>query len=124
MSVIRFPKWVVEAIDSQMANFFWNDQENNKKCHLSNWQSLAQKKELGGMCVPNSKDLNICLLASWVQRYHEVDGKLWRNIVDHKYNGCLPNLFCCNVRNNSPVLKRGNLDSKSCKDGLSMKSRK
>jgi hypothetical protein len=25
MLVIRFPKWVVEAINSQMANFFWND---------------------------------------------------------------------------------------------------
>jgi hypothetical protein len=25
MSVIRFPKWAIEAINSQMANFFWND---------------------------------------------------------------------------------------------------
>jgi hypothetical protein len=34
MYVIKFPKWIVEAINSQMTNFFWNDQENNHKYHL------------------------------------------------------------------------------------------
>jgi hypothetical protein len=76
MLVIKFPKWVVEAINSQMTNFFWNDQENNRKYHLSNWQSLAQKKELGGMRVPDLRDLNLCLLASWMQRYHDAEGRL------------------------------------------------
>jgi hypothetical protein len=47
MSVIRFPKWIVEAINSQMYKFLWNDLEGNHKYHLSNWQSLAQRKELG-----------------------------------------------------------------------------
>jgi hypothetical protein len=46
MSVIKFPKWAMKAINSQMANFFWNDQENNRKYHLSNCQSLAQKKRI------------------------------------------------------------------------------
>ena len=27
MSVIKFPKWAIEAINSQMAHFFWNNQE-------------------------------------------------------------------------------------------------
>jgi hypothetical protein len=31
MSIIKFPKWVVEIINSQMANFFGNDYENNHK---------------------------------------------------------------------------------------------
>jgi hypothetical protein len=34
--VIKFPKWSVKAIKPQMANFFWNDQRNNHKYHLSN----------------------------------------------------------------------------------------
>jgi hypothetical protein len=25
MPVIKFSKWTIEAINSQMANFFWND---------------------------------------------------------------------------------------------------
>jgi hypothetical protein len=48
MFVIKFSKWVIEAINSQMANFFQNDQEDNHKYHISNWQSLTQRKEDGG----------------------------------------------------------------------------
>jgi hypothetical protein len=87
MSVIRFPRWTVDAINSQMANFFWNDQENKRKYHLSNWQSLAQGKEKGGLGVSSLRQLNLCLLASWVQRYYESEGKLWKSVIDHKYDG-------------------------------------
>jgi hypothetical protein len=70
MSVIKLPKWAIEVINSQIANFFWNDQEISHKYHLSNIQSLTQKKEHGGIGIPNLlKDLNLCLLAPWVQRY-------------------------------------------------------
>jgi hypothetical protein len=69
MSVIKLPKWAIKAINSQIANFFWNDQESSHKYHLSNIQSLTQKKEHGGVGIPNLKDLNLCLLVSWVQRY-------------------------------------------------------
>jgi hypothetical protein len=44
MSMIRFPKWDIEAINSQMSKFFWDDLEGNHKYHLSNWQSLTQKE--------------------------------------------------------------------------------
>jgi hypothetical protein len=41
ISVIQFPKWAIKAINSQMDNIFWNDQDNNQKYHLSNFQSLT-----------------------------------------------------------------------------------
>jgi hypothetical protein len=31
MSLIKFPKWTIKAINSQMASFFWNNQENSHK---------------------------------------------------------------------------------------------
>ena len=46
LSVIKLPKWAIENINSQMANFLWNDQEGNHKYHLSNFKSLAQKKRV------------------------------------------------------------------------------
>jgi hypothetical protein len=55
--------------------------------------------------VPSLRELNLCLLVSWVQRYYDANGKMWRSIVDQKYNSCLPNLFCCNTRNKSPFWK-------------------
>ena len=43
LSVVKFPKWAVECINSQMANFLWHDAEGKHKYQLSNWQSLAPK---------------------------------------------------------------------------------
>jgi hypothetical protein len=105
MYVIKFPKWAIEAINSQMTNFFWNDQENTHKYHLSNFPSLSHKKELGGMGIPDLRDLNLCLLASWVQMYHDAESKLWKGIIDCRYHTCFPNIFCCNDRNSSPFWK-------------------
>jgi hypothetical protein len=39
------------------------------------------------MGISDLRDLNLCLLAPWVQRYQDGEGKLWRSIVDFKYNG-------------------------------------
>ena len=36
LSVIKFPKWAIESINSQMGNFLWNDNEGKHKYHLSN----------------------------------------------------------------------------------------
>jgi hypothetical protein len=64
MSVIKFPKWAIEAINSQMSNFFWGGSEDKHRHHLSNWYSLAQRKELRGMRILDFRDLNLCLPAS------------------------------------------------------------
>lgn len=93
LSVIKFPKWAIDAINTQMANFFWDDQENKHKYHLANWQLLAQKKEFGGVGIPDIRNLNLCLLASWIYRYFQGDGKLWKQVVDQKYKTKSPNLF-------------------------------
>jgi hypothetical protein len=61
MSMIRFPKWAIETINSHMAKFFWDDLEGKHKYHISNWLSIAQKKEHGGLRVPDLRDLNLCL---------------------------------------------------------------
>jgi hypothetical protein len=37
--------------------------------------------------------MNMCLLASWIKRYHMDADKLWMKIIDHKYEVNNPNLF-------------------------------
>jgi hypothetical protein len=105
MSLIRFPKWVIEAINSQMTNFFWDDQGDKHRYHLSNWHSMAQKKEFGGLGIPDLRDLNLCLLAAWIQRYYDPTPKLWKEIVEQKYKVDSPNLFCCDDRQGPPFWK-------------------
>ena len=78
LSVIKFPKWAIETINSQMGNFLWNDSEGNHKYHLANRLSVAQKKEFGGWGILDLHTLNLCLLASWINRYHLNENTLWR----------------------------------------------
>jgi hypothetical protein len=64
MSVIKFPKWAITLINSQMAHVLWDDYEGHRKYHLANWGMVSQKIEFGGLGIPNLADMNLCLLAS------------------------------------------------------------
>lgn len=76
LSIIKFPKWAIELINSQMAHFFWENNETKHKYHLANWQLVAQKKELGGLGIPDLRNLNLCLLSSWIFRYRLDDSPI------------------------------------------------
>jgi hypothetical protein len=89
-------------INSQMAHFFWNNTEDKQRLHLANWPLIAQKKEFGGMGVPNLRDLNLCLLAAWIHRYQLNDNVLWTKIIRHKYKVDHPNIFDCPIIGSSP----------------------
>ena len=78
LSVIKFPKWVIGNINSQMANFLWNDQEDKHRYHLTNFKSLAQKKEYGGWGITDLSCLNMSLLSSWINRYQLADDTIWK----------------------------------------------
>jgi hypothetical protein len=104
-----------------VANFFWNNQEGEKKYHLANWQLIAQKKEYGGMGVPDLQQLNLCLLASWISRYHLNKEAVWRKIVDSKYNINDPNIFCSSDSKISPLWKGVLWACKAAKMGYTWK---
>jgi hypothetical protein len=76
LSVIKFPKWAISLINSQMAHVLWDDYEGHRKYHLANWGLVSQKIEFGGLGIPNLADMNLCLLASWIKRYHLDNHKL------------------------------------------------
>jgi hypothetical protein len=46
-----------------MINFFWDNHEGMHKYYLSNWYSLAQKKEHGGLGIPS--------FAYWHHRFRD-----------------------------------------------------
>jgi hypothetical protein len=62
-------------------------------------------KEFGGLGVPNIRDLNVSLLGSWLKRYQGDSGKLWRDILDFKYNTAQPNIFYSSTTNSSSFFK-------------------
>lgn len=95
LSFFKFPKWALKLINTQLTNCLWSDEDGNRKIHLANWPSVCMKKEFGGLGIPNLQDLNLCLLGSWVKRYINGEGSLWRKIIDAKYDTKSPNILCC-----------------------------
>jgi hypothetical protein len=70
LSFIKFAKWAIRILHTHMANCLWNDNPEAHNYHLVNWDTCNMLKEFGGLGVPNLRDLNICLLASWIKRYN------------------------------------------------------
>lgn len=44
LSFLKFPKWAIKPINSQMAYFFLNNIGNYDRHHLANWDFIIQKK--------------------------------------------------------------------------------
>lgn len=106
MSIIKFPKWAIKAITSQMSHFFWGNFGESHKYHLANWGVISRHKEFGGMGVPNLRDVNIALLGSWDKKYFSGGNKNWRILLDHKYRTNKPNILWPNSNDGSPFWKR------------------
>jgi hypothetical protein len=53
------------------------------------------EKDFVGLGVSSLRELNICLLGSWIRRYAVGNGKIWKELIDFKYNTYSPNLFMC-----------------------------
>ena len=81
MSIIKFPKWAIKAITSQMAHFFWGNLGDEHKYHLANWGLISQKTDFGGLGVPNLREFNMALLASWGKRFYDGREGDWKKIA-------------------------------------------
>jgi hypothetical protein len=95
LSVVKFPKWAITLLESQMPHCLWNNECDNHKYHLANWKLVFMKKEFGRLGVPNLRELNLCLLCSWVSMYYVDRDKIWKNPIHFKYRTCEPNIFTC-----------------------------
>ena len=86
MGFVKFPKLAIKLINSQSAHCFQDHYEGHHKYHLVACVSLTIKKDFGGFGITDIGGMNICILASWVSRYYNVEGKIWKNIIDSKNN--------------------------------------
>ena len=75
------------------------------KYHLANWGLISQKKDFGGLGVPNLREFNMALLASWAKRYFMDSNKNWVKLIDHKYKTTKPNILWSRQGVGSPFWK-------------------
>jgi hypothetical protein len=78
-----------------MAHCLWNTSEDRHNYHSVNLKQICMKKEFGGLGVPDLRELNLCLLGSWIRRYATDKGKIWKMLIDFKYSTGMPNIFTC-----------------------------
>lgn len=78
-------------------------------------------KEYGGFGIPDLRTLNLCLLGFWMKRYNQDEGKLWRQVIDYKYNTEKPNILACVDRESSVFWKGVMWDLKVAKMGYRWK---
>ena len=71
MSTIKFPKWAIKAITSQMDHFLWGNLGDVGKYHLANWglSPRRRKKFFCGLRIPNLREVNMYIIASWAKRH-------------------------------------------------------
>ena len=95
MRIIKFSKWAIKLINSQLTYCFWDDYEGHHKYHLAAWGNVTLQKQHGGLGIPNIADMNLCLLASWIKRYFLDEAKIWKQVIDAKYRTRSLNIFTC-----------------------------
>jgi hypothetical protein len=64
LSFLKFPKWAIKLLESQMGHCLWNSSNERHRYHLASWQHVNIRQEFGGLGVPNLRELNLCLLGS------------------------------------------------------------
>lgn len=45
LSIIKFPRWAIDMINSYMGHFLWNNTEDHHKYHLASWRLVSQEKK-------------------------------------------------------------------------------
>uniref|UniRef100_A0A453B0L6 Reverse transcriptase zinc-binding domain-containing protein n=1 Tax=Aegilops tauschii subsp. strangulata TaxID=200361 RepID=A0A453B0L6_AEGTS len=105
MSIMKFPKWAIDAITSQMSHFFWGNVGDTYKYHLAKWGLVSQKKEWGGLGVPNLREFNMSLLAAWSKRFFDDKDSDWKKLLSYKYNVDRPNILWSRTGVGSPFWK-------------------
>ena len=73
------------------------------------------------MGIPDLQNFNMCMLATWISRYHLSDNALWKKIIEFKYKVNDPNLFRCPDINSSPFWKGVLWAAKAAQMGCSWK---
>lgn len=121
---IKLPKWAIRIIHFDMANCLWNDNLGAHKFHLPNQETIGMLKEFGGFGIPNLRYLNAFLLAPQIKRYNIADShRMWKQLVDHKYDSKSPTIFCNSIVAASQLFQRYDLGSFCNQNGFQVKNR-
>ncbi|XP_062013929.1 uncharacterized protein LOC133730329 [Rosa rugosa] len=87
----RLPVSLCDKLDKLNRDFTWGDTDDKKKVHLVSWDAICQPKQLGGLGIKKTYEMNKAMLAKASWKIWQADSGLWAAIYKEKYlkNGCL-----------------------------------
>ena len=85
MSVFCLPKGICKEITDLIAQFWWGDDEENKKLHWFSWWKLCIPKCDGGMGFRDLYSFNLALLAKQCWRMVIYPDSICARILKAKY---------------------------------------
>ncbi|OMO55679.1 reverse transcriptase [Corchorus capsularis] len=85
MMCFKFPKKVCADINSMVANFWWGQQDNEKRIHWVSWEKMTLPKEEGGMGFKELEAFNRALLAKQIWRILENPEAMWVKVLKGIY---------------------------------------
>ncbi|KAL4367675.1 hypothetical protein GQ457_05G016460 [Hibiscus cannabinus] len=98
MTMFPMPTSINNRISSLVARFLWGSL-TNKAIHWVSWERLILPKHYGGLGLLNFKTKNRALLNKWLWRYGAETNRLWRRVIDAKYDENHNSLLPSNVNN-------------------------
>ncbi|XP_050386378.1 uncharacterized protein LOC126802738 [Argentina anserina] len=85
MQTAKLPISLCEKIDKLNRDFIWGDIENKRRVHLMNWDTICRPKQLGGLGIKKTAEMNQAILAKIGWRLFLKDSGLWANMFSSKY---------------------------------------
>ncbi|XP_057790858.1 uncharacterized mitochondrial protein AtMg00310-like [Salvia miltiorrhiza] len=81
LSFSKFPKCVVDEIQSYFSKFLWGGGLEDRKIHWVKWDDLCVGYGLGGLNFKNLNWFNTTLMAKWIWRFLVDKHLLWAKAV-------------------------------------------
>ncbi|CAL1410909.1 unnamed protein product [Linum trigynum] len=85
MSIFSIPMATVKEIQSLITNFWWGQQQEEKKTHWLRWEELSRPKKQGGLGFRDLKCFNIALLGKQLWRIIKEPQSLAARVLKAKY---------------------------------------
>ena len=57
------PKRLCNNIDKKIRQFIWEGSQDNRRIHLIRWETMMEKKEIGGLGVGGIRNMNLAFMA-------------------------------------------------------------
>jgi hypothetical protein len=85
MSIFQIPKGVCKGMMDAISQFWWGDDENDKKMHWFAWWKLCYPKNEGGMGFRDFHSFNLAMLAKQAWRLINDPQSLCARVLGAKY---------------------------------------